>query len=65
MTKNHSFRKLPKLVNLKQWNFLMNFDIINKITEIETIAKGTGIRELNRLRKFYGLGKGNKPAIIS
>ena len=43
----------------------MNFDIIDEITEIETIAKGTGIRELNRLRKFYGLGKGNKPAIIS
>jgi hypothetical protein len=38
----------------------MNFDIINKITEIETIAKGTGIRELNRLRKFYGLGNWKK-----
>ncbi|MBW1746497.1 MAG: hypothetical protein JRG74_09155 [Deltaproteobacteria bacterium] len=38
----------------------MNFDIINKITEIETIAKGTGVRELNRLRKFYGLGNWKK-----
>ena len=38
----------------------MNFDIINKITEIETITKGTGIRELNRLRKFYGLGNWKK-----
>ena len=38
----------------------MHFDIINKITEIETIAKGTGIRELNRLRKFYGLGNWKK-----
>ena len=34
----------------------MNFDIIDDITEIETIAKGLGIRELNRLRKFYGHG---------
>ena len=38
----------------------MNFDIIDEIKEIETIAKGSGIRELNRLRKFYGLGKWKK-----
>ncbi len=38
----------------------MNYDIIDEITEIETIAKGTGIRELNRLRKFYGLGNWKK-----
>ena len=38
----------------------MNFDIINDITEIEIIAKGSGIRELNRLRKCYGLGNWKK-----
>ena len=38
----------------------MNFDIIDEIKEIETIAKGSGIRELNRLRKFYGLGSWKK-----
>ncbi len=38
----------------------MNFDIIDDITEIETIAKGPGIRELNRLRKFYGYGNWKK-----
>jgi hypothetical protein len=38
----------------------MNFDIIDEITEIETIAKGSGIHELNRLWKFYGLGKWKK-----
>lgn len=38
----------------------MKFDIIDKITEIETIAKGSGIRELNRLRKSYGLGNWTK-----
>jgi len=48
------------LVNLKQWNFLMNYDIIDEITKIEMIVKGTGIRELNRLRKFYGLGNWKK-----
>ena len=38
----------------------MNYDIIDEITEIEMIVKGTGIRELNRLRKFYGLGNWKK-----
>ena len=38
----------------------MNFDIIDDITEIETIAKGLGIRELNRLRKYYGHGNWKK-----
>jgi hypothetical protein len=38
----------------------MNFDIIDEITGIETIAKGSGILELNRLRKFYGLGNWKK-----
>ncbi|MBN2419325.1 MAG: hypothetical protein JXL81_08070 [Deltaproteobacteria bacterium] len=34
----------------------MNFEIIDEITEIMTIAKGSGIRDINRLRKAYGLG---------
>ena len=34
----------------------MIFDIIDDIIEIETIATGSGIRELNRLRKVYGHG---------
>ena len=38
----------------------MNYDIIDEISEIETIVKGTGIRELNRLKKFYGLGNWKK-----
>jgi hypothetical protein len=38
----------------------MNFDIIDEITEIETIAKGSGIRELNRLKKLYGFGNWKK-----
>ena len=38
----------------------MNFDIIDEITDIETIAKDSGIRELNRLRKLYGLGNWKK-----
>ncbi len=38
----------------------MIFDIINDITEIETIATGSGIRELNRLRKMYGHGNWRK-----
>jgi len=38
----------------------MNFDIIDEINEIETIAKGSKIKELNRLRKFYGFGNWKK-----
>ncbi|MBC8441411.1 MAG: hypothetical protein H8D87_17190 [Deltaproteobacteria bacterium] len=37
----------------------MNFDIIEEIIEIEIISKGLGIREVNRLKKNYGLGSGS------
>jgi hypothetical protein len=38
----------------------MKFDIIDEIKEIETIAKGLGIRDLTRLKRFYGLGNWKK-----
>jgi len=38
----------------------MIFDIIGNISKIETIATGSGIRELNRLRKIYGHGTWRK-----
>jgi len=38
----------------------MNFDIIDDIEDIETIAKGAAIRQLNRLRKSYGFGNWKK-----
>jgi len=38
----------------------MKFDIIDEIREIETIAKGSEIRDLTRLKKFYGLGNWKK-----
>jgi hypothetical protein len=38
----------------------MKFDIIDEIKEIETIAKGSGIRDLTRLKKIYGLGNWKK-----
>ena len=38
----------------------MIFDIIDNITEIQTIATGSGIRELDRLRKMYGHGNWRK-----
>ncbi|MDP2821244.1 MAG: hypothetical protein Q8O52_00995 [Sulfuritalea sp.] len=34
----------------------MDFCIVGKITSIETIAKGSDIRELDLLRKRYGVG---------
>ena len=38
----------------------MNFEILGQITDIETIARGTGIRELPRLRRLYGHGSWRK-----
>jgi hypothetical protein len=34
----------------------MDFEILGDIREAETFAWGSGIRELSRLRKFYGEG---------
>jgi hypothetical protein len=38
----------------------MEFDVIGDITGIQTIATGSGIRELGRLRKRYGPGRWRK-----
>ena len=38
----------------------MDFEIVSEITNIETIATGTGIREVERLKKFYGKGRWRK-----
>lgn len=38
----------------------MDFEIVGDITEIETIAVGTGIRDRVRLRKVYGKGRWRK-----
>jgi hypothetical protein len=34
----------------------MYFEIVGEITNAETIAAGSSIREIVRLRKFYGRG---------
>ena len=36
------------------------FEIIGEITVLETIAAGTGIRDIKRLRKNYGKGRWRK-----
>ena len=38
----------------------MNFEVVGEIAVIETIASGTGIREIRRLRKIYGKGRWRK-----
>ncbi len=38
----------------------MDFEIIGKITDIETVAVGHSIREIARLRKVYGAGRWRK-----
>ena len=35
-------------------------DVVGAITGIETIAEGSGIRELARIRKIYGPGRWKK-----
>jgi hypothetical protein len=39
---------------------VMTFDIVGEITAIETLAVGSAIRELSRLRKVYGSGRWRK-----
>jgi hypothetical protein len=38
----------------------MHFEIVGGIADVETIATGSGIRELARLRKRYGRGRWRK-----
>ncbi len=38
----------------------MNFEILGEIRDIETIAIGRSIRELERLQKTYGSGRWRK-----
>lgn len=38
----------------------MIFEILDTISEIETIVAGSGIREIGRLRKIYGTGQWRK-----
>jgi hypothetical protein len=38
----------------------MDFEIVGKITHIETIATGHSIRDLARLRKRFGRGRWRK-----
>jgi hypothetical protein len=38
----------------------MHFEILEEISGIETIATGSGIRELARLRRLYGRGRWRK-----
>ena len=38
----------------------MAFEIIGELTSVEIIATGNSIRELARLKKFYGKGRWRK-----
>ncbi len=38
----------------------MRFEIVGKIDNIQTIAVGSAIHEIKRLRKFYGAGRWRK-----
>ena len=38
----------------------MNFEIVGEIWDVETIASGTDIRDLPRLRRIYGPGRWRK-----
>jgi hypothetical protein len=39
---------------------MSSFRIVSEITNIETIAAGTAIRDIERLRKQYGSGRWRK-----
>ena len=38
----------------------MQFEILGEISDIETFASGSGIREIARLRRIYGHGRWRK-----
>ena len=38
----------------------MSYEIVGDIAQVETIAVGTKIRELSRLRRLYGRGRWRK-----
>lgn len=38
----------------------MQFELLGPITQVETFAVGARIREIARLRKFYGTGRWRK-----
>jgi hypothetical protein len=38
----------------------MGFELVSEITDIETIARGTGVRDRARLRRIYGQGNWRK-----
>jgi hypothetical protein len=38
----------------------MDFEIVGEITQIETIARGDGVRDRARLRRQYGRGRWRK-----
>jgi len=38
----------------------MHFEIVGEITQVETFATSSGIREATRLRKTYGLDAGER-----
>ena len=38
----------------------MDFEIVGKITAVEPIASGRGIRDRRRLARFYGKGRWRK-----
>lgn len=38
----------------------MRFEIVGEIAQVETVAAGGSIREVRRLRKFYGQGRWRK-----
>ena len=38
----------------------MHFEVVGQIEQVETFATGSGIRELQRLRKIYGRGRWRK-----
>jgi hypothetical protein len=38
----------------------MRFEILGEISEVETFATSSGIREITRLRRIYGRGRWRK-----
>jgi hypothetical protein len=46
--------------NAVHYDARMRFEIVSEISDVETFATGSGIRELARLRRSYGRGRWRK-----
>ena len=44
---------------------MKSFEVLGEVTQVETIAVGSAIRDVRRLRRLYGSGRWRKLKVIA